>query len=69
MENYNMDNNFVQLDNENSVDRAPDDNISPDIDASVNPFEKDPDDSVDITAEYDDAKAQAIESELQNRNQ
>lgn len=60
-----MDKNFIQLNNENSIDRVPDDTISPDVDASINPFEKDPDDSVDITADYDDSKAQAIESELQ----
>jgi hypothetical protein len=56
---------FQPVDNENATDRNPYDNLSPKADASINTFEKDPDDSVDITAEYDDTKAQAIENELQ----
>ncbi len=52
------------LSNENSRDRDPYDGLSPDADASNNEFEKNPDDSVDITAPYDDAKAQSIEQNL-----
>lgn len=55
---------YVPVENENSTDRDPYDELSPRADASNNTFEVDPDDSVDITAEYDDAKAQLIENEL-----
>lgn len=55
---------YVKLNNETATDRGTLDDISPESDASVNHFEKNPDDSVDITSEYDDAKAQAIESTL-----
>ena len=57
--------NYQQLKNETATDRAPGDGISPLSDASNNPFEKDPDDSVDITAHFDDQKAREIESDLQ----
>lgn len=60
-----MPDTFQPVANENATDRNPYDTLSPEADASDNVFEKDPDDSVDITAEYDDAKAQAIENELQ----
>lgn len=60
-----MQTNYQQLQNETSTDRAPGDGISPLSDASDNPFEKNPDDSVDITAHFDDQKARAIESDLQ----
>lgn len=50
--------------NETATDRNPYDQISPQTSAANNPFEKDPDDSVDITGPYDDAKAQAIEEKL-----
>lgn len=56
---------FQPVGNETATDRNPYDDLSPQADASVNTFEKNPDDSVDITAEYDDDKAQAIENELQ----
>lgn len=56
---------FQPVGNETATDRNPYDGLSPQADASVNTFEKNPDDSVDITAEYDDDKAQAIENELQ----
>ncbi len=52
------------LANENSTDRDPNDDISPSVDASINTFEHDPDDSVDITADYDDQIAQDLEDEL-----
>lgn len=64
-----MPDNFQPVNNENATDRDPYDNLSPEADASVNTFEKDPNDSVDITAEYDDVKAQEIENELTNTNQ
>lgn len=59
-----MQTNYQQLQNETSTDRAPGDGISPLSDASDNPFEKNPDDSVDITAHFDDQKARTIESNL-----
>lgn len=59
-----MENTFIQLDNENSIDRTPDDSISPTVDASNNEFEKNPDDSVDITAPFDQAVSEEIETEL-----
>ncbi len=52
------------LPNENSTDRDHFDGISPDADASTNPFEVNPDDSVDITGEYNDTEAQALETEM-----
>ena len=55
---------YVPVENENSLDRNPYDELSPRADASENVFEIDPDDSVDITAAYDDSKAQIIENEL-----
>lgn len=60
-----MPDNYQPVANENATDRNPYDALSPEVDASVNIFEQNPDDSVDITAEYDDQKAQAIENELQ----
>lgn len=60
---------FQPVGNETATDRNPYDTLSPEADASVNIFEKNPDDSVDITAEFDDDKAQIIEVELQNQNQ
>lgn len=59
-----MPEDIKYLNNENALDRDPSDDISPQSDASVNQFEHDPDDSVDITAPYDDTKAQAIEQNL-----
>lgn len=56
---------FQPVENENATDRNPYDTLSPAADASVNIFEENPDDSVDITAEYDDDKARIIETELQ----
>lgn len=60
-----MPENYITVNNENATDRNPYDQLSPKADASTNIFEHDPDDSVDITAEYDEDKAQAIENELQ----
>ena len=60
-----MPDNYTPIKNENATDRNPYDQLSPEADASTNVFEKNPDDSVDITAEYDENKAQAIENELQ----
>lgn len=56
---------YVPVENECATDRDPYDELSPQADASQNTFEIDPDDSVDITAAYDDEKAQNIENELQ----
>lgn len=55
---------YVQIENENSLDRNPFDELSPNADASTNVFEKDEKDSVDITAPYDDEKALIIEEEM-----
>lgn len=58
--------NYVNLNNETATDRGTFDTISPESDASINPFEKDPNDSVDITEPgYNDAKAQEIEASLE----
>lgn len=59
-----MPENYIPVNNENATDRDPYDHLSPEVDASVNVFEENPDDSVDITAEYDEGKAQAIEEDL-----
>lgn len=59
-----MSENYKPVNNENATDRDPYDQLSPEVDASVNVFEENPDDSVDITAEYDEDKAQAIEEDL-----
>lgn len=56
---------FQPVGNETATDRNPYDTLSPEADASDNVFEQNPDDSVDITAEYDDDLAQNIESELE----
>lgn len=55
---------FIQNRNENATDRDPSDDISPQANAANNPYEENPDDSVDITSPYDDTKAQEIEEEL-----
>ena len=50
--------------NESSDDRNPWDSLSPQADASNNAFETNPNDSVDITAEYNDDKALSLEEQL-----
>lgn len=59
-----MSDQIINLNNENATDRNPYDQLSPEVDASNNPFEIDPDDSVDITTKYDDKTAQEIETKL-----
>lgn len=56
---------FKPVSNETATDRNPWDELSPESSAMDNPFETNPNDSVDITGEYDDSKAQEIEQTLE----
>lgn len=55
---------YTNFSNETATDRGFSDTIDSKADASDNPFEQNPDDSVDITAPYDDIAAMKIEGEI-----